>query len=152
MALVVGAVLIAFSDDDVREAAQYFFQRPADTLVAIWHRGHRRPTARCSAARSSICGDTVAGVFGPLANTLLFATPLIAGGLAVAIPFKAGMFNIGAEGQITIAASSPPTSGSRCSCPPVVHVIARSWPRASSAARCGGSSRACSRRRPARTR
>ena len=35
-----------------------------------------------------------------LAETLVWATPYILGGLAVAVAFKAGLFNIGVEGQI----------------------------------------------------
>ncbi|HET7082658.1 MAG TPA: ABC transporter permease [Candidatus Limnocylindria bacterium] len=41
---------------------------------------------------------------GPVTETLLRATPLIFAGLAVAIGFRAGLFNIGAEGQIYIGA------------------------------------------------
>jgi ABC-type uncharacterized transport system permease subunit len=36
--------------------------------------------------------------------TLFYTAPLILTGLAVAIPFKAGLFNIGAEGQLTMGA------------------------------------------------
>ena len=36
--------------------------------------------------------------------TLFYASPLIFTGLAVAIPFRAGLFNIGAEGQLTMGA------------------------------------------------
>src|SRR6202158_1851641 len=39
-----------------------------------------------------------------LANTLVFLTPLIMTGIAVALPFRAGMFNIGAEGQLIMGA------------------------------------------------
>lgn len=39
-----------------------------------------------------------------VARTLLEATPMIFTGLAVLFAFKGGMFNIGAQGQITIAA------------------------------------------------
>ncbi len=38
-----------------------------------------------------------------LARTLAGAVPLIFTGLAVAIPFRAGLFNIGAEGQLILA-------------------------------------------------
>lgn len=41
---------------------------------------------------------------GPVTETLLRATPLIFAGLAVALGFRAGLFNIGAEGQIYIGA------------------------------------------------
>jgi simple sugar transport system permease protein len=36
--------------------------------------------------------------------TLFYSTPLVLTGLAVAIPFQAGLFNIGAEGQLTMGA------------------------------------------------
>src|ERR1700687_4191170 len=35
-----------------------------------------------------------------ISNTIVFVTPLIATGVAVALPFRAGLFNIGAEGQL----------------------------------------------------
>ena len=37
-----------------------------------------------------------------LVNTIVAATPLVLGGLAVGIAFKAGLFNIGAQGQFLI--------------------------------------------------
>ncbi len=45
------------------------------------------------------------GAFGSrrgFGETLLSATPLILGGLAVAISFRCGLFNLGAEGQIAL--------------------------------------------------
>ena len=47
------------------------------------------------------------GAFGGLdaiVNTIATTTPLILGGLSVALAFKAGLFNIGAQGQIIIGA------------------------------------------------
>ncbi|MGH2455701.1 MAG: ABC transporter permease [Candidatus Limnocylindria bacterium] len=49
------------------------------------------------------------GAFGSvngLVNTLVNATPLILAGLAVGIGFKAGLFNIGAQGQFLVGAVS----------------------------------------------
>ena len=40
------------------------------------------------------------GSFRAILNTLWRSTPLILTGLAVALPFRAGLFNIGAEGQL----------------------------------------------------
>jgi ABC-type uncharacterized transport system permease subunit len=37
-----------------------------------------------------------------ISNTIVFLTPLITAGVAVALPFRAGLFNIGAEGQLLI--------------------------------------------------
>jgi simple sugar transport system permease protein len=46
-----------------------------------------------------------------LANTLVIVTPLIMAGIAVALPFRAGMFNIGAEGQLIMGALAAATVG-----------------------------------------
>jgi ABC-type uncharacterized transport system permease subunit len=37
LAMVVGAVLIAVTNDEVQESAGYFFSRPTDMLSAIWN-------------------------------------------------------------------------------------------------------------------
>jgi ABC-type uncharacterized transport system permease subunit len=42
--------------------------------------------------------------FRPLSETILAATPLIFTGLAVALGFRSGLFNIGAEGQLYLGA------------------------------------------------
>lgn len=39
-----------------------------------------------------------------LGTTLMYTAPLLCAGLAVAIPFRAGLFNIGAEGQLVMGA------------------------------------------------
>src|SRR5260370_6403606 len=39
-----------------------------------------------------------------IANTIVYAVPLITAGVAVALPFRAGLFNIGAEGQMLAGA------------------------------------------------
>src|ERR1700694_1266817 len=43
--------------------------------------------------------------------TLFYATPLIFTGLAVAVGFRCGLLNIGAEGQLTIAAFATAWAG-----------------------------------------
>src|SRR6266576_5560033 len=43
--------------------------------------------------------------------TLFYATPLIFTGLSVALAFRCGLFNIGAEGQLTIAAFATAWTG-----------------------------------------
>jgi len=59
-----------------------------------------------------------------LVNTLVATTPLILTGLAVAIPFHAGLFNIGAEGQFMIGALLGSLVGIYLDLPPVIHVLA----------------------------
>jgi simple sugar transport system permease protein len=39
-----------------------------------------------------------------ISTTIVFLTPLITTGVAVALPFRAGLFNIGAEGQLLVGA------------------------------------------------
>jgi ABC-type uncharacterized transport system permease subunit len=49
----------------------------------------------------------IKGAFGSrydFGMTLFYTTPLIFTGLAVSVPFQAGLFNIGAEGQLTLGA------------------------------------------------
>jgi general nucleoside transport system permease protein len=52
-------------------------------------------------------GALVQGAFGTtdaVIRTLVFSAPLLFGGLAVAFGFKAGLFNIGAQGQFLVGA------------------------------------------------
>ncbi len=44
------------------------------------------------------------GDFDPLVSTLVYTAPLLFGGLAVGFGFKAGLFNIGAQGQFLVGA------------------------------------------------
>ena len=49
----------------------------------------------------------VQGAYGSgdaIVQTLVYTTPLVLGGLAVAFGFKAGLFNIGAQGQFLVGA------------------------------------------------
>jgi len=57
----------------------------------------------------------LAGAFGSgtaLSNTLVAAAPLILGGLAVGLGFKAGLFNIGVAGQFLVGAFASAVVGS----------------------------------------
>ncbi|MCI0343945.1 MAG: ABC transporter permease [Chloroflexi bacterium] len=50
--------------------------------------------------------QTIIRAFNPISETLLAATPLIFTGLAVALGFQCGLFNIGAEGQLFVGAAA----------------------------------------------
>jgi general nucleoside transport system permease protein len=90
-ALAVGAVLIVFSDENVLSTWGYFFAAPGDALSASW----QAITAAYGALFSGAVGSASA-----LSETIVAATPLILAGLGVALGFRAGLFNIGAEGQV----------------------------------------------------
>jgi general nucleoside transport system permease protein len=123
LALAVGAVLIAFSDEDVVDAIGYFFSRPSDTLSAMWDAVWGAYSAMFQGAIFDFSAWTVKGAFQPLANTLLNATPLIAAGLGIALAFRAGLFNIGAEGQIILGAIFAGYVGFAWHLPPVIHLV-----------------------------
>ncbi|HSG15456.1 MAG TPA: ABC transporter permease [Anaerolineae bacterium] len=59
-----------------------------------------------------------------LINTLVATSPLILTSLAVAIPFHAGLFNIGAEGQYMMGALFGTVVGIYLDLPPIIHPIA----------------------------
>jgi general nucleoside transport system permease protein len=69
------------------------------------------------AYQALICGGFGLFCFGgeqpalQVSNTLVFLTPLIMTGIAVALPFRAGLFNIGAEGQLVMGAIAATTVG-----------------------------------------
>ncbi|WP_176697034.1 ABC transporter permease [Microbacterium sp. 3J1] len=103
LALVVGGILIAFTNEDVLTASGYFFQRPSDTFAAIWNAVYNGYEALFRGAIFNARGADFAAQIRPLTNTLGFAAPLIAAGLGVALAFRVGLFNIGARGQMLIA-------------------------------------------------
>jgi len=62
--------------------------------------------------------------FYPLSETIVIATPLILTGLSVALAFKSGLFNIGAQGQFIFGAIGASYVGFHFHLPLVIHVIA----------------------------
>jgi simple sugar transport system permease protein len=123
MALAVGAVFIAFSDPDVTEAFGYFFAAPFDTLSAAWSAVTAAYAALFTGAVIDPGADSLLGALRPLSETITFGTPLILAGLAVALPFRAGMFNIGAEGQIIWGAILSSYIGFQFSLPLGLHLL-----------------------------
>jgi simple sugar transport system permease protein len=57
-----------------------------------------------------------------VAETLLSATPLVLGGLAVAVGFRCGLFNMGVEGQIVLGGLLPAYFGYALSLPWYLHL------------------------------
>jgi ABC-type uncharacterized transport system permease subunit len=132
VALVVGAILIALSDTAVHTAAGYFFASPWDTFSASWTAISDAYKALFQGAifSPSAVGDAVNGqgswstAFGPISETIVTATPLICAGLSVSLAFRAGLFNIGGEGQVVIGAITAGYVGFAWHLPPFIHVVA----------------------------
>jgi len=66
---------------------------------------------KIQAALASGDGLTIRRAFFPFFESLVQATPYIFGGLAVAVGFRTGLFNIGAEGQIFVGAMAGAWAG-----------------------------------------
>ena len=63
------------------------------------------------------------GSVNALVNTVVQAAPLILGGLAVGVGFKAGLFNIGAQGQFLIGGLAAATAGAMIAGTPAIVAI-----------------------------
>ncbi len=103
LALILGGLLIASTDKEVAATSSYFFARPADFLAAVWSAATSSYVALFQGSVFNPRGSGLGGQFAPLLETLTIATPLITAGLGVALAFRAGLFNIGAQGQIIMA-------------------------------------------------
>ncbi len=106
LAVLAGSIMIVLTDERVQETAGYFFARPADMLAAAGDAVGGAYSALFRGAVYNYQADTFAAGIRPLTQTLTNAAPLIAAGLGVALAFRAGLFNIGGQGQMLVAASA----------------------------------------------
>jgi simple sugar transport system permease protein len=110
LAFFIGGILLILSDEYTRSTYSYFFARPQDALTASWYLIRDSYLALFEGAILNLnmlerfsTGDADLGdLLRPLSETLTYATPLIFTGLAVGLAFKAGLFNIGAQGQMIL--------------------------------------------------
>ncbi|MEU4687408.1 ABC transporter permease [Actinoplanes sp. NPDC023714] len=131
LAFVIGAVLIVVSDSEVLAKFAYFTARPADALTASW------------TLISTAYSDLLKGAFGdpeafnawfsgtgtwqdalaPISETLTYAAPLVFTGLSVALAFRGGLFNIGAQGQAVIGTITAGVAGFAFGLPIVLNLV-----------------------------
>ncbi|WP_110182813.1 ABC transporter permease [Nocardioides solisilvae] len=114
VALVIGALLVVLSDQDALEALAYLFTYPADFFNAAWD-------AIWSSYSALVRGSVGSG--DRLATTLERAAPLICAGLGVSLAFRAGLFNIGATGQMVFGFLAAGYVGFTWDLPPVLHML-----------------------------
>jgi simple sugar transport system permease protein len=107
LAMFAGALLIAFSDSQA-------LKKIGHPLQFIKIAGAAAGNAYLALFQGSVYNPNLATphnpllAFYPLSDTFVAAAPLILTGLSVALAFRAGLFNIGAQGQFifgSIAAS-----------------------------------------------
>ncbi|HYG93682.1 MAG TPA: ABC transporter permease [Nocardioides sp.] len=122
LALVVGAVLIMLSDEEVIEALDNLFTYPGSFLVYLGDFVRYSAEAVWDAYTALLRGAFGSG--SAWERTLERSAPLICAGLGVALAFRAGLFNIGAQGQMLVAAIAAGYVGFTYDLPPVVHLVA----------------------------
>jgi len=123
LSLAVAALLIIFTNEDVLDTLGYLFGRPMDFFAAA---GESLGDAFGALFRGSVYNanaDTLAAGLRPLTETLRFAGPLIAAGLGIALTFRAGLFNIGGQGQLLAGAGWAAWAATMIHLPPVLHLI-----------------------------
>lgn len=116
--LLLGGVLVALTTEEVYttfrtspwQAIQTGVRAAWNTYVALFTGSLGSPSKIVAALQG---GDPAAirRAFNPFFESLVQSTPYIFGGLAVALGFRVGLFNIGAEGQIFIGAITSVTAG-----------------------------------------
>jgi ABC-type uncharacterized transport system permease subunit len=138
-ATVLGGLLVAFTNTGVLHAWGRFFSAPGDAIAQAWDvaagtylalfegsvfNPHTVAALFQQASLSTAVHDGyLSAVFGPLSETAVQATPLILTGLAVALPYQAGMFNIGGQSQFIGGAIMSAWLGYDISMPFFVHVV-----------------------------
>ena len=133
-ALVLGGLLIIFTNSEALTAWSSFFRNPLRALEVSGRvvleayqalfTGSLGSPIRIVEAFASGDLDQIQIAFRPLSETIVAATPLIFAGLSVALGFRAGLFNIGAEGQMNAGAITAAFVGfTFTGLPIVVHVV-----------------------------
>ncbi|SDD80493.1 ABC transporter permease [Auraticoccus monumenti] len=114
LAFLVGAVLMIVSDPEVISQYAYLFTAPGLPLGASWE--------KVSSAYAALLGGSIGG-WGPITETTAQAAPLICAGLGVGLAFRAGLFNIGAQGQAVVGAMVAAWIGFTWHLPPGLHLL-----------------------------
>lgn len=104
VALVIGALIVVIFDSEVQAAAGYFFAAPGDFFAEAWRAFSGFFIALIRGSLFDWRQGTFAAAIRPLTESIVRATPLIMAGLAVAVSFTAGLFNIGVQGQLILGA------------------------------------------------
>jgi ABC-type uncharacterized transport system permease subunit len=109
-ALIVGAFIIAFSDVD---NVPLLFQEPG---AALGNMASEVATSYRALFRGAV------GSVNAVSETLFATTPLLIAGLGIALGFRAGLFNIGAQGQMFMGGMAATYVGIYWTAPAVIHL------------------------------
>ncbi len=113
-ALVAGSVLIVLTDFTVLDVLRGTAGPEVNLLGAMWNaitvaygamfRGAIGDFSRVATALASGDARAIGAALYPISESLVTATPYMLAGLAVAVGFRCGLFNIGVEGQLYLGA------------------------------------------------
>ena len=123
LAMLIGGVLIAAARPEVQNSATYLLSRPYDFFWYSWHAVGDAYQALFYGAVYNPDAATTAQKFKPITETLTMSVPLIFAGLGLGIGFRAGLFNIGAQGQIILGAVVGGYIGFAMQLPPALHLV-----------------------------
>ncbi|HLR58087.1 MAG TPA: ABC transporter permease [Beutenbergiaceae bacterium] len=123
-ALVISGILIVAADEKTRAASSYFFARPYDMLWYAADAIKRSYVALFQGAVFNYEAKSFTNMIRPLTETMVWATPLLFAGLGLGIGFRAGMFNIGAQGQVLMGAGVAAIIGFKATLPGALLLIA----------------------------
>ncbi|MFI7076080.1 ABC transporter permease [Micromonospora sp. NPDC049903] len=123
LAMLVGAILMIISDPDVLATYAYFTARPADALSASWTLVSEAYANLFKGSVFDPAASTMNAALSPISETLTYTAPLVFTGLSVALAFRGGLFNIGAQGQATMGVILAALAGFLLPLPPGLHLL-----------------------------
>ncbi|MGW0502585.1 ABC transporter permease [Micromonospora sp. NPDC003241] len=123
LAMLVGAILMIISDPDVLATYAYFTARPGDALNASWTLVSEAYANLFKGSVFDPAATTVNAALSPISETLTYTAPLVFTGLSVALAFRGGLFNIGAQGQATMGVILAALAGFLLPLPPGLHLL-----------------------------
>lgn len=116
--LILGGIIIFLTTEEVYSSLARSPLRAIQaglssvlTAYSALFRGSIGDPARILSALQSGEGEEIRSAFNPFFASLVTSTPLIFAGLAVALGFRVGLFNIGAEGQLFMGATLAALAG-----------------------------------------
>jgi general nucleoside transport system permease protein len=122
LAVIVGSLMILFTDERVRDSFGYVFARPGDFFSASWEAIEGAYAALFRGSVYNTRAEDFATAIRPLTETCKFAAPLIAAGLGVGLAFRAALFNIGGRGQMLLAGAAAGWVGYQFEWPWPIHL------------------------------
>ena len=122
MAILTGGLLIAFSDPKVIRLWKSPGKFIQEALLVVG----KAYAALFQGAifDPNLTRKNFSHGFYPLSETFTIAAPLILAALSVTLAFRAGLFNIGAQGQFIFGAIGASYVGFHFSLPPIIHILA----------------------------